>query len=173
MISYNTLVSPTSTIKLLFLWFVIGACIRKCFKSCRVTWGVVSCRSMLCLTVLDPARVIVMTLFVSLKFSCCWCWFLMREKQYSFAKKYYWGSAEEQGLCVCLSAPDVFDVIVWGRTAGAGVRTRHPSGRPGASHSEKKMDWAPQIVSSDDFLFSASSTGQLLHHFTTVESKCL
>jgi hypothetical protein len=31
-----------------------GACIRKRFKSCRVTWGVMSCRSMLRMTVLDP-----------------------------------------------------------------------------------------------------------------------
>ena len=66
---------------------------------------------------------------------------------------------------MCLSAPDVFDVIIWGRAAGVDVRTRRPSGLPGASHSEKKMDWAPQIVSSDDFLFSASSTGQLFYHF--------
>jgi len=40
-----------------------------------------------------------LALFVSLKFSCCWCLFIVRVKHCFFAEKYYWSSAEKQGYC--------------------------------------------------------------------------
>ena len=40
-------------------------------------------------------------LFISLKFGCCWCWFVMREKQCSFAEKYCWSSSRVLAWFVC------------------------------------------------------------------------